>query len=91
MALETADIVLMADDLGKLPFAVELSRTARRRIRQNLWLSLGVVAVLVPAAVLGWTGIGAAVLIHEGSTLAVALNSLRLLTFAPRRSHVRHR
>jgi Zn2+/Cd2+-exporting ATPase len=85
VALETADVVLMADDLGKLPFAVELSRAARRRIRQNLWLSLGVVAVLVPAAVLGWTGIGAAVLIHEGSTLAVALNSLRLLAFERRR------
>jgi Cd2+/Zn2+-exporting ATPase len=90
VALETADVVLMADDLSKLPFAVELSRAARRRIRENLWLSLGVVAVLVPAAALGWTGIGAAVLIHEGSTLVVALNSLRLLAFAPGTPRVRH-
>jgi Cd2+/Zn2+-exporting ATPase len=88
VALETADVVLMADDLAKLPFAVELSRAARRRIRENLWLSLGVVAVLVPAALLGWAGISSAVLIHEGSTLAVALNSLRLLAFAPRAARV---
>jgi Cd2+/Zn2+-exporting ATPase len=91
VALETAAVVLMADDLSKLPFAVELSRASRRRIRENLWLSLGVVAVLVPAAALGWTGIGAAVLIHEGSTLVVALNSLRLLAFAPGTPRVRDR
>ncbi|MGW1768413.1 heavy metal translocating P-type ATPase [Streptomyces sp. NPDC002073] len=78
VALETADIALMSDDLDRLPFITGLSRRASRVIRQNLWLSLGIVAVLVPATVLG-LGIGPAVLVHEGSTLLVVGNALRLL------------
>ncbi|CDO08093.1 MULTISPECIES: heavy metal translocating P-type ATPase [Mycolicibacterium] len=78
VALETADIALMADDLTALPFAVDLSRRSSRIIKQNLWASLGIVAVLIPATVLG-LGIGPAVLIHEGSTLIVVFNALRLL------------
>ncbi|MFZ3468461.1 heavy metal translocating P-type ATPase [Streptomyces sp. 4.24] len=78
VALETADIALMSDDLRRLPFITGLSRRASRIIRQNLWLSLGIVAVLVPATVLG-LGIGPAVLVHEGSTLVVVANALRLL------------
>ncbi|MER7759063.1 heavy metal translocating P-type ATPase [Streptomyces sp. NPDC097619] len=78
VALETADIALMSDDLDRLPFITGLSRRATRVIRQNLWLSLGIVAVLVPATVLGM-GIGPAVLVHEGSTLLVVGNALRLL------------
>jgi Cd2+/Zn2+-exporting ATPase len=81
VALETADVALMADDLSKLPFAVALSRASRRIIRQNLWVSLGVVALLIPATLFGWTGIGVAVLLHEGSTLVVVLNALRLLAY----------
>lgn len=78
VALETADVALMADDLRALPFAVELSRRSSRVIKQNLWASLGIVAVLIPATILG-LGIGPAVLIHEGSTLLVVANALRLL------------
>ncbi|MHB9022385.1 MAG: heavy metal translocating P-type ATPase [Halothiobacillus sp.] len=81
VALETADVALMADDLSKLPFAVALSRASRRIIRQNLWVSLGVVALLIPATLSGWAGIGVAVLIHEGSTLVVVINALRLLAY----------
>ncbi|OYY58665.1 MAG: cadmium-transporting ATPase [Hydrogenophilales bacterium 28-61-11] len=81
VALETADVALMADDLSKLPFAVALSRASRRIIRQNLWVSMGVVALLIPATLFGWAGIGVAVLIHEGSTLVVVLNALRLLAY----------
>jgi Cd2+/Zn2+-exporting ATPase len=80
VALETADVALMADDLDKLPFAVGLSRTTRGIIRQNLWLSLGMVAVLVPATIFG-LGIGPAVALHEGSTLVVVVNALRLLAY----------
>lgn len=80
VALEKADIALMADDLETLPFAVGLSRATRRIIRQNLWASLGIVAILIPATFLG-LGIGPAVLIHEGSTLIVVINALRLLAF----------
>lgn len=81
VALETADVVLMADDLTKLPFAVALSRAARSIIRQNLWLSLGVVAILIPATLFGLAGIGLAVIVHEGSTLIVVFNALRLLGY----------
>jgi Cd2+/Zn2+-exporting ATPase len=81
VALETADVALMADDLHALPFAVGLSRAARRIIRQNLWASLGMVAVLVPATIFGFARIGAAVALHEGSTLLVVANALRLLAY----------
>lgn len=81
VALETADVALMADDLSKLPFAVALSRASKRIIRQNLWLSLGVVALLIPTTLAGLAGIGVAVAIHEGSTLIVVVNALRLLAY----------
>jgi Cd2+/Zn2+-exporting ATPase len=84
VALETADVALMADDLSKLPFAVALGRASKDVIRQNLWVSLGVVALLIPATLSGWAGIGVAVLIHEGSTLLVVINALRLLAYNPR-------
>jgi Cd2+/Zn2+-exporting ATPase len=81
VALEAADVALMGDDLSRLPFAVALSRASKRIIRQNLWVSLGVVALLVPATLFGWAGIGVAVLIHEGSTVVVVVNALRLLAY----------
>lgn len=80
VALETADVALMADDLSHLPFAVGLSRSTRSIIRQNVFVSLGVVALLVPATILG-LGIGPAVAMHEGSTLLVVINALRLLAY----------
>ncbi len=81
VALETADVALMGDDLGKLPFAVGLGRATRAVLRQNLGLSLAVMATLVVAAATGLAGVGSAIVLHEGSTLAVALNSLRLLRY----------
>ncbi|MDY7229868.1 heavy metal translocating P-type ATPase [Hyalangium rubrum] len=81
VALETADVALMADDLGTLPFAVGLSRQASAIIRQNLLLSLAVIVLLVLASTTGFFGIGAAVLVHEGSSLVVIANALRLLTY----------
>ena len=80
VALETADVALMADDLRNLPFAVGLSRNTRSIIRQNLWVSLGMVVFLIPATVLGLK-IGLAVLFHEGSTILVVVNALRLLAY----------
>jgi Cd2+/Zn2+-exporting ATPase len=79
VALETADIALMGDDLTALPTVIGLSRRASRTIRQNLFLSLGVVAVLIPLTFAGLVGIGLAVVFHEGSTLVVVANALRLL------------
>ncbi|TWU39851.1 putative cadmium-transporting ATPase [Novipirellula aureliae] len=82
VALETADVALMADNLDHLPLAIGLSRATRRIIRQNLWMSLGMVAFLVPATILG-LNIGPAVALHEGSTLVVVFNALRLLAYKP--------
>jgi Cd2+/Zn2+-exporting ATPase len=79
VALETADVVLMADDLTRLPYAVELSRKTRRTIRQNLTFALGVIAVLVTAALTIGIPLPLGVVGHEGSTVIVVLNGLRLL------------
>lgn len=84
VALETADIALMADDLTKLPYAIALSRASRRMIVQNLVISLGVIALLVPSALLGLATIGVAIVVHESSTLVVVANALRLLGFKTR-------
>ncbi|QEM08403.1 heavy metal translocating P-type ATPase [Mucilaginibacter rubeus] len=81
VALETADIALMGDKLESLPFAIGLSRKAKGIIKQNLWISLGVVAALIPLTILGIASIGPAVIAHEGSTLLVVFNALRLLAY----------
>ena len=79
VALETADVVLMADDLTRLPYAVELSRKTRRTITQNLTFALLVIAVLVTAALTVGIPLPLGVVGHEGSTILVVLNGLRLL------------
>ena len=81
VALETADVALMSDKIENLPFVIGLSRASKRIIKQNIWISLGVVALLVPVTILGLTNIGLAVTFHEGSTIVVVLNALRLLRY----------
>lgn len=81
VALETADIALMGDKLSLLPFAIGLSRKAKHIIKQNLFISLGMVAVLIPLTITGLASIGPAVMAHEGSTLVVVANALRLLAY----------
>lgn len=81
VALETADIALMGDKLSLLPFAIGLSRKAKGIIKQNLVISLGVVAILIPLTIAGVASIGPAVIAHEGSTLVVVFNALRLLAY----------
>jgi Cd2+/Zn2+-exporting ATPase len=80
-ALETADVALMGDDLSRLLFAVELSRKANAIIRQNVCVALVVIVLLIISTTTGLLGIGWAVLFHEGSTLVVIFNALRLLRF----------
>ena len=81
VALETADIALMGNTLDALPFAIGLSRMTRRIIKQNIFISLGVVALLIPATIFGFANMAIAVVFHEGSTLVVVLNALRLLRY----------
>jgi len=78
-ALETADVALMADDLGKLPFAVRLSRRARGIIRQNVALSLGIKGVFLVLAVAGVATLWMAVFADMGASLIVTFNGMRLL------------
>jgi Cd2+/Zn2+-exporting ATPase len=81
VALETADVALMGDDLSKLPFAVGLGRATRSIIVQNLIISLGVIGLLIISSVTGIVSIGVAIIFHEGSTLVVVANALRLLGY----------
>ena len=82
-AMETADVVLMGDDLGRLPYAIGLSRQARRVIAQNLAFAFAVVGVLVTIVLLTGLRLAIGVVGHEGSTVVVVLNGLRLLTYIP--------
>jgi Cd2+/Zn2+-exporting ATPase len=81
VALETADVALMGDDLSKLPFAVGLGRVTRAIIIQNLVIAFGVIIFLVITSLTGIVSIGIAVIFHEGSTLVVVANALRLLGY----------
>jgi Zn2+/Cd2+-exporting ATPase len=78
-ALEQADVVLMHDRLENFLAAFRLSQRARRVIRQNLIISMGTVVVLVTFAILGRIPLTVGVVGHEGSTVIVVMNSLRLL------------
>jgi len=80
-ALEQADVVLMHDKIENLVGAIKLSRRARTIIRQNLAISLGVIAVLVVSALSQKITLSLGVVGHEGSTVIVVLNGLRLLNF----------
>ena len=78
IAIETADIALMADDLDKLTEAVRIGHRTRRIVRQNLVLSFVILTVLVPGALVGLVGLPLAVLAHELSELVVILNGTRM-------------
>ncbi len=86
VALETADVVLMSDDLGKLPFMLRLSRRSRDIVRQNMYFSVSVIIILVALTILAPIFVPGfrlplplGVLGHEGSTLIVVINGLRIL------------
>ncbi|OKO96124.1 Cadmium-transporting ATPase [Geobacillus proteiniphilus] len=78
-ALETADVVLMADDLRQLPYTVHLGRRTLAVIRQNIAVALGLKALALAAAVPGWLTLWLVVFADMGATLLVTLNSMRLL------------
>ncbi len=78
-ALEQAEVILMNDRIENFVAAFMLSRRSRAIIRQNLAISLGVVVVMVIATALGAVPLAVGVVAHEGSTVVVCLNSLRLL------------
>jgi Cd2+/Zn2+-exporting ATPase len=79
IAIETADIALMADDLMKIPEAIRLSKAALRNIRQNFTIALLTVAALLAGVLLGEVHMAEGMLVHEASVLVVILNGMRLL------------
>jgi Cd2+/Zn2+-exporting ATPase len=79
VAIETADIALMADDLLKLPEAVRISKATLRNIRQNVVLALATVAGLLAGVLIGEVHMAGGMLVHEASVLIVILNGMRLL------------
>jgi Zn2+/Cd2+-exporting ATPase len=83
VAIETADVVLMSDDLEKVDYVIHLGKRARRVVRQNVWFSVGWMAILVVVATVVGMPLTLAVVAHEGSTLLVVLNGLRLLRGGP--------
>ena len=83
VAIETADVVLMSDDIEKIDYVIHLGRRTRRVVRQNVWFSIGWMLFLVLLALTIGIPLPLAVVGHEGSTLLVAANGLRLLRGKP--------
>ena len=81
VALETADVVLMSDDLSKLPYALALSRETRKTLHINLSIAFGAIAIMIVAILTAGIPLPVAVIGHEGSTVLVALIGLRLIGF----------
>jgi Zn2+/Cd2+-exporting ATPase len=79
VAVETADIALMADDLHKLPHAISLARRTVNNMRQNITIALVTVAVLLAGVLLGGVTMAVGMLVHEASVLVVIANAMRLL------------
>lgn len=79
VALETADVILMNDQLDRLPFAIRLGRRSQRVIKQNLTFALSVILLLISVNFGAYLPLPLGVVGHEGSTILVILNALRLL------------
>jgi len=89
VAMETADVVLMSDNLRNIAFAISISRRARTVIWQNLTIAVSVIVLLVASALGLGLPLTLGVLGHEGSTVLVCLNGLRLLAFGGRKDSTR--
>ena len=79
LALETADVALMSDDLLKLPFALRLARATLRNVKTNVAVSIALKAVFLVAAITGTATLWMAVLADTGASVIVVANALRLL------------
>lgn len=79
VAVETADIALMGDNLLKLPEAISLAKRTVNVMRQNIWIALITVVVLLVGVFAGGVTMAIGMLVHEGSVLIVILNAMRLL------------
>lgn len=78
-AIEASDVVFLKDDLSRLPWLLKKAKSTVSIVRQNMALALGVIVLATTPALLGIVPLWLAVVLHEGGTLIVGLNSLRLL------------
>jgi P-type E1-E2 ATPase len=78
-AIDASDIVLLKDDLSLIQWTFSKSKATLSVVRQNLTLALGVIFLATTPALLGWIPLWLAVILHEGGTVIVGINSLRLL------------
>ncbi len=83
VAMETADVVLMADNLDKLVYMVKLSKATVRNMKQNMFLAVGTVALLLTGVLTKNVNLASGMLIHELSVLLVILNAIRLVRYNP--------
>ena len=81
VAMESSDVVIVQNDLEKLYESYQLSHTLNSIIKQNLFFSVAVIIILITLNMFGVLGLPLAVLFHEGSTILVILNGLRLLNY----------
>jgi Zn2+/Cd2+-exporting ATPase len=86
VAMETADVVLMSDNLHNIPYAISMSRHARTVIWENLAIASSVIVLLIASALGLALPLTLGVIGHEGSTVLVCLNGLRLLAFGTRKN-----
>ena len=85
VTMETADIILMSDNLSKLPYALQLAKATVRNMKQNTYFALITVVVLLIGVLTGNVHLASGMLIHEASVLLVILNAVRLVHFSGRR------
>jgi len=81
IAMETADVILLSDDLNKLVYAFKLSKATVRNMKQNMFFAVGVVFLLLTGVLTGKVFLASGMLIHELSVLIVILNAIRLVYF----------
>lgn len=85
VAIETSDVVLMNSDFSRLPHALGLTKATARNMKQNIFIAVGVVLVLLISLIFSeWMSMSIGMLVHEASILAVILNGMRLLRFGLR-------
>src|SRR5699024_8418907 len=82
VAIETSDVVLMNSDFSRLPHALGLTKITARNMKQNIFIAVGVVVVLLASLIFSqWMNMSIGMLVHEASILIVILNGMRLLRF----------
>lgn len=85
VAIETSDVVLMNSDFSRLPHALGLVKATARNMKQNIFIAVGVVLVLLAGVLFSeWVNMSIGMLVHEASILAVILNGMRLLSYKVR-------